>query len=579
MQRSPALVLAVIFLICFCLAGTGTAQDKTPAPETAKALKTEPAVEEPTPEVNPDVKPDIKPEIKPDVKPDIKPDIRPAELSLGAASPSRGSSNVMILKKSSPGYARWALQGPAGWFPPPEEKYSGMLGPEPLNFKITLKCFPAKEFPADDTTYVPVELVFESAAGSFVFRNELRPGRYKERFSFVFDGAEKGINIYFRVLKKEGPVLLADTHGLDFGSIESGRTVNRTVHVRNPGRGVLSWKAGQPPPSLNNGRYVSLFNQEVRDGGTYYLPSGLNDMVQLQGEWTGVEGCPLGKSGSSIQINFTGTGIIVYGVKDSDPGLLNMRLDDDTTEDIQCGSGYLESTEILVLSGLLEGPHKLVLSRKDGMVFAEGFKVLGSGFLKGPDHWIKIVPDSGTTTSETDFINVTINTAGLAPGIYGDQIEIISNSGRATVDISANVTVSSVPQVFKVFRFTRGRDILYSSNPSAESPRKTAGYAGRALAFSLFREDTPGTRPLCRWYSRSNANHYYTTSREGDKFTRGYVLEGPIGNIATTRLPGTRELYHWYNQSTGIHTYTLDPRGENLPKAKFLYQGIVGYVK
>jgi len=302
-------------------------------------------------------------------------------------------------------------------------------------------------------------------------------------------------------------------------------------------------------------------------------------MVQLQGNWTGVEGYPLAKAGSSLQVNFNGTGIILYGVKDADPGLLNINLDDDTTEDIQCGSGYLESTEILVLNELAEGPHKLVLSRKDGMLFIEGFKVLGGGILKGPANWITIVPESGTTTSETDFVNVTINTAGLPPGLYGDEIDISSNAGRVSVDVSANITVSSIPQILKIFRFTRGRDVLYSCNPSAESSRKTAGYAGRAYVFSLFREDTPGTRPLYRWYSQAKANHYYTTSHEGDKNTRAYFLEGPIGNIATTRLPGTRELYHWYNSSTGIHTYTLDPKGEKLAKAKFVYQGIVGYVK
>lgn len=554
MQRRPELLLTA-FVVFFCLSWTCFAQDPSP-PQNA------PAKQAPASKIK-----------------ETPPEIRPAELSLGAASPSRESSNTVIMKKLSPGYVRWALQGPAGWFPPPEEKYSGLLGPDPLNFKITLKCYPVKEYPSENNAYVPVEISFESEAGSFIFRNELRPGRYKERFAFVFEGTERSIILYFRVLKEEGPVLLVDTHGLDFGSIEGGKAVNRTIQIRNPGRGVLSWKVAKAPPSLKDGRYVSLSNSDVRDNDPYALPPHLHEMVQLQGQWVGVEGNPLGKSGSSIQISFTGTGIILYGVKDSDPGVLNLKLDDDTTQDIQCGSGYLESTEILILSDLEEGTHKLVLSRQGGILFLEGFKVLSSGILKGPPYWIKTVPDSGTTTSETDFVNVTLNTSGLESGTYSDAIEITSNSGTASVDITANITLSSIPQILKIYKFTRGRDVLFSCNPDAESSRKTAGYAGKAYAFSLFREDTPGTRPLYRWFNRTNANHYYTTSREGDRNSRGSVLEGPIGNIATTRLNGTRELYHWYNSSSGIHTYTLDPRGENLAKAKFVYQGIAGYVK
>jgi hypothetical protein len=506
------------------------------------------------------------------------PEIKPAELSLGAASPGRESSNMLTVAKSSPVPVRYMLKAPEYWATDPELQYDGTLGADPLTFKVTLKCFPAKEYPMESVSRVPVEISFESPARRVSFANELLPGRYKERFSFVFGKVEKKLTLYFRVLKDDNPVLLVDTHGLDFGDVESGRTVNRTIHIRNPGRGVLSWKIVPPPPLAGLGRYVSLFSQDARDNGPYALPQHLRDTVLLQGEWTAVEGNPLGRPGGSIQINFTGSGIIVYGVKDSDPGILETTLDDGLPEEVPCISGFLESTDIVTLGGLEEGPHKLVISRKDGVLFLEGFKVMGSGAMGIPSHWLRIFPDDGTTTGETDFINVTINTAGLTPGVYAGQLDIISNSGRAEVDISANVTVSSVPQIIRVFSFSRGRDVLYSCNPAAESPRKMAGYANRSFAFSLFREDTPGTRPLYRWYSQANANHYYTTSRDGDRFTHGYVLEGPIGNIATTRLPATRELYHWYSESAGMHTYTTSP-GENLGRAKFEYQGIVGYVR
>ncbi len=219
MQRTSALFSAVCVLVFFCLSWTAWPQDKIPKralnPAGTNAVSGGPSGAQPEP--GPEIKPEHEPEVKPDAKYDIRPEIKPAELSLGAASPVRESSNTMVLKKSSPGFARWSLQGPPGWIPNPGMDYSGMLGSESLQFRITLRCYPAKEFPAEDRTYVPLELAFESAAGKFTFGNELLPGRHKARFAFVFEGVERIVNLYFRILKTEGPVLLADTHGLEFG--------------------------------------------------------------------------------------------------------------------------------------------------------------------------------------------------------------------------------------------------------------------------------------------------------------------------------------------------------------------------
>lgn len=506
-------------------------------------------------------------------------EIKPAEISLGASSPQREASASFSLKKISPGQSRWVMYGPEGWYPQVGQKTDGLVGTDPLTFKVILKSLALTGIPGEMESDVPVELVFDSPAGQMVFRNNMAPGRYRERVRFSFDDIDKSLDMYFRILKDEKPVLLLDSYGIDFGNVESGKTSGGKLQIRNPGRSVLSWKIRKPAQPAGCRRYISLLNPELREGEPYAAPLHLVSSVQLKGDWSAIEGYALGRRGSSVQVNFTGTGITVYGAKDSDPGVLEVNLDGERAADVMCGSGYLEVSEILSLAGLADGPHTLTVSKNDGVLYLEGFNVIGGPVRSAPAGWLKVFPDDGTTQSETDYVNLTINTAGLPPGTYCDEVAVDSNSGTALITLSANVTVSAVPQILKIYRFTRGRDILYSCNPQEESHRKLAGYLNKTLAFRLYREDTPGTRQLFRWYSQAKGNHYYSTSRDGDKFTYGYFLEGPIGNIATSRLPATRELYHWFNPATGMHFYTTDSKGENAARAKYVYQGIVGYVR
>lgn len=500
----------------------------------------------------------------------------PAEISLGAASPKAEKKSSLSLMNLNPGPARWSIKGPEGWVSTKAEGLEGTIGPEPLAVKISLKCLPA---PEKDGLLVPAEIAFECQAGRAVFTRNLLPGRYREKFTLIFPGQEKQVDLFFRILKDDNPVLLVDSRGLDFGSVERGRTENKRVLIRNPGNNVLSWNIRTAGAVAGSGQYISLLNQTVSSGAPYGVPSHLNKTIELEGDWTAIDGYPLAKNGGSFRVNFTGRGIAVYGSKDSDPGVLKARLDGRDLGDVPCGSGYLEISEILQIGGLGEGPHSLVFWKENGVLFVEGLKVQSDSCLKPPPGWLKAFPGDGTTTSETDFVNFTLNTTNLPPGLYCEDVAIESNSGTAVLGVSANIAVPGVPEVLKIYRFTRGKDILYSCNPEAESPGKMAGYLNKALAFRLYRSDTPGTRELYRWYSQSRGSHYYTTSREGDRHTHGYVLEGPIGNIATSRLPATRELYHWFNPRTGLHFYTTDPKGENSAKTGYSYEGIVGYVR
>ena len=130
-----------------------------------------------------------------------------------------------------------------------------------------------------------------------------------------------------------------------------------------------------------------------------------------------------------------------------------------------------------------------------------------------------------------------------------------------------------------VYRYTRGHDILFTTQPDKEDARYIGAYLRAGLAFRLYSPGTAGTVELYRWYNPSIGDHYYSAERNGGgKSLRSYVFEGTIGNIASIRLPGTKELYRWYNPSTRQYYFTTDAAGEGMGRKGYKFEGTVGFV-
>jgi hypothetical protein len=141
------------------------------------------------------------------------------------------------------------------------------------------------------------------------------------------------------------------------------------------------------------------------------------------------------------------------------------------------------------------------------------------------------------------------------------------------------MTGEQAPKVLSVFRYARGNDILFTTQPDKEDHRYLGAYQRAGLAFRLYSPGTAGTVELYRWYNPAIGDHYYAAERSGGrKNLVGYLYEGPIGNIATIRLPNTRELYRWFNPSTNQHFFTTDAAGEGMGRMGYKFEGIVGFV-
>jgi len=61
--------------------------------------------------------------------------------------------------------------------------------------------------------------------------------------------------------------------------------------------------------------------------------------------------------------------------------------------------------------------------------------------------WLTVNPASGSATTETDVINVSVNRGGLAYGNYFETITVTSNTNSLTVDVMLTVADPSSPQL------------------------------------------------------------------------------------------------------------------------------------
>ena len=236
---------------------------------------------------------------------------------------------------------------------------------------------------------------------------------------------------------------------------------------------------------------------------------------------------------------------------------------------------------MVLAEGFADGPHVLTIVNKEGNLKLEGVKISGKDVIRGPAGWMTVLPNSGTTTSQTNYLNVTLNTGQLSPGYYGDNIVFKTNGGDEIVEVYVEVLQDNVSKVIDIYRYSRGLDYLFTADPQMETKRLNQNdYVKEGIAFRLFAPETPGTRSFYRWYNPQKKDHFYHyDNKGGGKNLQGYIFEGAIGNIATSKMTNTRELYRWVNTSTGNHFYSTDPRGEKVVKNRYRFEGIAGYVK
>jgi len=519
--------------------------------------------------------------------------ITPREVDVGTISPGEVVTGVFTFKNMGSGVLYWSTTGPEGWRKLENQKLSNIQedDTDSLHFEIRLpvdgeqlKSYKYK------TALYNTEIQLEVGRGKLICQKDLHLGIHKEAIKITSTGGSRTIYVTFKIVAtQESPMINFNPARLDMGCVIPGKTVSKKIMLTNKGKERLVWAVVARKPKRNENtsifkkeRYISFLNEEVRESGDYSVPGHLRDSVELYGKWTENDGYPFSVGGgNSIKYRFNGTGISLNMANQSEEGSLAIYLDENMLNSHNWSASKKEKGELVLAEGLADSPHVLTVVNKEGNLKIEGVKISGKDIIRGPSGWMTVLPNSGTTTSQTNYLNVILNTGQLAPGYYGDNIVFKTNGGDEIVEVYVEVIPDNVSRVIDIYRYSKGLDYLFTANPQMETKRFSQNaYVKEGIAFRLFVPETPGTRSFYRWYNPQKKDHFYHhDSRGGGKNLQGYVFEGTIGNIATSKMTNTRELYRWVNTSTGNHFYSTDPKGEKIVKKRYRFEGIAGYVK
>lgn len=512
--------------------------------------------------------------------------VSPREVDLGSIGQSEHARSDYALKNVGSGKLYWWTGGLEGWRQTGRRNLEGTIDSDTRDLSLFVETEIGKEESTSMRQGVyPVTVKIGQGNEYVSFRKELPLGRYRERFVITSNGGTRHLFFTFAVTEAlSRPRLEFRPYGIDCGTIEAGKQVMKKVEIRNTGKDVLTWQARLQEnrrmfqgKALVKGKYVSLFNGTMPETGAYEVPQHLKQHIEIQGIWYNSEGYPVSENtGDTLSIAFEGTGLALFAVKTEESGTFDITIDDKSSIAFDGKAEQRERGEFHIATKLDEGAHSVTITNGEGRLELEGMRIYSNTLITGRKGWIRIFPDRGTTTGEVDYINVMINSKGLMPGSYSENILFYSDGGDGYVELALDIEDAKESTLIDIYRQSRGNDTLLTADPEpVEGYRKE-----KAVAFRLFRKGTPGTTELYGWYNPHTGDHFYSSDKSGGrKDLTGYDFEGSIGNIATLKLSGTRELFRWFNPDRGTHYYTTDPKGEGRTDDGYTYDGITGYVR
>lgn len=520
--------------------------------------------------------------------------ITPREIDMGVIAPGEIVSGTFTLKNMGFGIMGWSTYGPEGWKAVDNQVLSSVVEDDADYLRVEVRVMPSEQSEKDakiKATSFSVEIKLEAENRRITCQRELAVGDYRKAIKIASIGGLRTVFVTFKIVAdKELAQIVMNPKRMDMGQAVAGKTVSKKIRLTNKGKETLRWnvvsrkskKDDSSADFLKKGRYVSFVNEEKRGAGAYSPPAQISDSMDVVGKWKETDGYPSSAGeNNTIKLRFSGSGISLYFTTYPVNGNLTIYLNDRLVSEHDWFADQKENNELLIAENLIDGEHVLTLINKEGRLEIEGVKILGKEVIRLPAGLMSIFPSSGSTTIETEFINVSINSSQLLPGLYGDLITFSSNGGDGAVEVFVEVISDKLLKSVDVYRYSRGFDYLFTSDPQTENKKISQhSYVKEGIAFRLFAPDTPGTANFFRWYSQQKKSHFYHHDpKGGGKELQGYVLEGSIGNIATSKMANTRELYRWFNQNTGYYFFTTDPKGEGMAKRKYRFDGIAGYVK
>lgn len=516
--------------------------------------------------------------------------VKPREIDFGALVPPAEATGAFIIRNVGSGSVEWSIKSPEGWSVARTEKLTGALYDKPDNLKIQISSLKEvkQEKAGNRGEFYSVRMTIEANKRVISYQKRLAAGAHRERLKLISNGGTRTLFLRFELAHTGAePVIDVEPARIDFGVVRPGGQVTRRVKVTNKGMNTLKWSVSvqnnaDTVAPAGKGRYISFLNEDVKASGFYTPPAQLKDVMDMSGKWLELNGYPASNTARHIlRYRFLGTGIAVLFSMEPGGGDLTAYIDEKFRNNAKCHAGKKELAECMVAEGLPYGQHTVTIVGKRAQGMIEGVRIYGQEMIRGNPGWINIFPDSGTTTSETDFVNIMVNVQQSGPGFYTENVVFDSNGGQSPVEVLLEIAQDNVAKILDVWRYVLNTDYLYTSNPQDEAKIiQGTGYVKQGIAFRLFSSGAPGTTAFLRWYHPGKKIHFYSYDRSvEEKSLKGYNPEGTIGNIGTSKLNNTRELYRWFNPVTGGYFYTTDSNGEGHLKKGYRFDGIAGYVR
>ena len=509
--------------------------------------------------------------------------VSPIELDLGRLK-AGGSAEGTFIIRGIGATPMWSTRGPKGCLQAEQEPLVAPLVEGTAELKVVLDVVPTE---SEEPGYCQVRLSLQQGDQSIVCVRDLPVGSHREALPIETPAGSMTAFIRYRLVGSElGPLLIVAPLRIDLGKVMVGQQASKLVTVRNAGSGSLKWRIAKAAGSRGSDApapayYIAFGNEAVRGKGSYLPPPALKEVADFSGTWLERDGWPrLEPDAGVLRYRFRGTGVGVLLWKGPGMGTLIAFIDEAYVRAESCSCEEEQEAEVPIAEDLPAGNHLLTLTARDGSVVLEGLEIFGLPLQRVPAPALRILPDSGATVRETDYVNIVADAKLLKPGYYDELLVFDSNGGQEAVAVSFEVVPQPAMHLLDVYRYARGSDYIYTSSPETEGRALlAAGYVKQGIAFRLFNPGTPGTTEFYRWRNSARSDHYYSYDQASARARKGYVLEGTIGNIATSQLTGTRPLYRWFNPRTGTHFYSTDAAAEGKVKHGYRFEGIAGYVK
>ncbi len=339
-----------------------------------------------------------------------------------------------------------------------------------------------------------------------ICQNNLKAGQYRKAIALTFAGGPMNIFVDFRIQPDQAsPSISLNPQRLDLGSQPPGKILSKKIELTNKGREKLQWSVAShpeaqkaaPPAEPKQERYFSFRQEELPESGKYFIPEHLKDAMELIGKWTEKNGYPLSSGGAgSIKYRFQGTGISIFLQSHTPEGNCAVYLDEVPVNlpDEMSESGKRRKSHRGRPGRRPPHPSSGHQEGRSGVGRRESIR---PGSQRGPKGWITVFPNSGTTLSEIDYLNVKVDTTSLTPGVYGDDILFQTNAGEEAAEVYVSIVPDAGHKVLDVYLYSSDHDYLYTSDPQAEARRLYQNrFVKEGIAFRLFAPQTPGTHRL-----------------------------------------------------------------------------------